>query len=175
MDSKKEILQKIEQPLAFAYRDQFKNLSHIKDLGKSLLHLLPKLKESLLPADQTFNNLIVEMMEIFTDYDWQKLELKKTKIEQAVSLLTKIKSAVEASAANIPPYPSDSKIIERVSELKDDTAKLNLPVQYLKGVGPKMAARFAAKKIATVEDLLYFLPRTYEDLRQKEDSGNHHQ
>ncbi|MBP9013207.1 MAG: ATP-dependent DNA helicase RecG [Smithella sp.] len=166
MDSKKEILQKIEQPLAFAYRDQFKNLSHIKDLGKSLLHLLPKLKESLLPADQTFNNLIVEMMEIFTDYDWQKLELKKTKIEQAVSLLTKIKSAVEASAANIPPYPSDSKIIERVSELKDDTAKLNLPVQYLKGVGPKMAARFAAKKIATVEDLLYFLPRTYEDRRE---------
>ncbi|HNY49077.1 MAG TPA: ATP-dependent DNA helicase RecG [Smithella sp.] len=166
MDSKKEILQKIEQPLAFAYRDQFKNLSHIKDLGKSLLHLLPKLKESLLPADQTFNNLIDEMMEIFTDYDWQKLELKKTKIEQAVSLLTKIKSAVEASAANIPPYPSDSKIIERVSELKDDTAKLNLPVQYLKGVGPKMAARFAAKKIATVEDLLYFLPRTYEDRRE---------
>jgi len=166
MDSKKEILQKIEQPLAFAYRDQFKNLFHIKDLGKSLLHLLPKLKESLLPADQTFNNLIDEMMEIFTDYDWQKLELKKTKIEQAVSLLTKIKSAVEASAANIPPYPSDSKIIERVSELKDDTAKLNLPVQYLKGVGPKMAARFAAKKIATVEDLLYFLPRTYEDRRE---------
>ena len=45
-------------------------------------------------------------------------------------------------------------------------AKLTLPVQYLKGVGPKMAARFAAKKIATVEDLLYFLPRTYEDRRE---------
>ena len=167
MDSKKEILQKIEQPLTFAYRDQFKNLSHIKDLGKSLLHLLPKLKDSLLTdVDPTLNDLINEMLGIFTDYDWQKLELKKNKIEQAISLLTKIKSAVEASAANIPPHPSDPKIIERVSELKDDTAKLNLPVQYLKGVGPKMAARFAAKKIATVEDLLYFLPRTYEDRRE---------
>ena len=45
-------------------------------------------------------------------------------------------------------------------------AKLNLPVQYLKGVGPKMAERFAAKKITTVEDLLFFLPRTYEDRRE---------
>ncbi len=45
-------------------------------------------------------------------------------------------------------------------------AKLALPVQYLKGVGPKMAARFAVKKIETVEDLLYFLPRTYEDRRE---------
>ena len=29
-----------------------------------------------------------------------------------------------------------------------------------------MAERFAAKKIATVEDLLFFLPRTYEDRRE---------
>ncbi len=167
MDLKREILRKIEQPLTFAHRDDYKNLPHIKDLGKSLLHLLPKLKDSLLPdADQTFNDLVDEMLEIFTDYDWQKLELKKSKIEKAINLLTKIKSAFEASTANIGQHPSDPKIVERVSELKDDTAKLNLPVQYLKGVGPKMAARFAAKKITTVEDLLFFLPRTYEDRRE---------
>src|SRR4030042_3660019 len=29
-----------------------------------------------------------------------------------------------------------------------------------------MATRFAAKKIVTVEDLLFFLPRTYEDRRE---------
>ena len=43
---------------------------------------------------------------------------------------------------------------------------MTLPVQYLKGVGPKMAARFGAKKITNVEDLLFFLPRTYEDRRE---------
>ena len=56
--------------------------------------------------------------------------------------------------------------IQRISDLKEALAKLTLPVQYLKGVGPKMAARFAVKKIETVEDLLYFLPRTYEDRRE---------
>jgi ATP-dependent DNA helicase RecG len=50
--------------------------------------------------------------------------------------------------------------------LRESSAKLSTPVQYLKGVGPKMAARFAAKKISTVDDLLFFLPRTYEDRRE---------
>jgi ATP-dependent DNA helicase RecG len=50
--------------------------------------------------------------------------------------------------------------------LKTSSEKLSVPVQFLKGVGPKMATRFQVKKISTVEDLLYFLPRTYEDRRE---------
>ncbi len=37
------------------------------------------------------------------------------------------------------------------------------PIQYLKGVGEKRAALFNKKGISTVEDLLYFFPRSYED------------
>ncbi len=37
------------------------------------------------------------------------------------------------------------------------------PVQYLKGVGPKRAKAFAKAGINTIEDLLYFFPRRYED------------
>ncbi|PKN05842.1 MAG: hypothetical protein CVU72_07505, partial [Deltaproteobacteria bacterium HGW-Deltaproteobacteria-7] len=73
---------------------------------------------------------------------------------------------MESSAAPTHVHPPDQKIMERISDLKEAGAKLSLPVQYLKGVGPKMAERFAAKKITTVEDLLYFLPRTYEDRRE---------
>lgn len=36
-------------------------------------------------------------------------------------------------------------------------------IQYLKGVGAARAASFAKLGIRTVEDLLYFFPRTYED------------
>ena len=36
-------------------------------------------------------------------------------------------------------------------------------IRYLKGVGEKRAELFAKKGINTVEDLLYFFPRTYED------------
>lgn len=67
---------------------------------------------------------------------------------------------------SVPERNADQKTIEKISDLKEALEKLNLPVQYLKGVGPKMASRFANKKIATVEDLLFFLPRTYEDRRE---------
>ena len=167
MDSLKKILQKIEQPLIFASKDNYKNLSHIKDLGKSLLNLLSLFKGSLPPvSNNDFSSLIEESLEIFSDYDWQKLELKKYKIEKALVILEKLKTVINSSPALGQGHTPDEQTIERIFDLKEALAKLTLPVQYLKGVGPKMAARFAAKKIATVEDLLYFLPRTYEDRRE---------
>jgi ATP-dependent DNA helicase RecG len=41
--------------------------------------------------------------------------------------------------------------------------ELNTPVQYVKGVGPKLAEILATKGIATVGDLLHYLPFRYED------------
>ena len=167
MASLKEILQKIEQPLSFASKDNYKNLSHIKDLGKSLLHLLSLFKGYLPPdSNNDFSSPVEELLEIFSDYDWQKLELKKYKIEKTQIILEKLKKVVNSSPVPTSVHPHDQQTTQRISDLKEALAKLNQPIQYLKGVGPKMAARFAAKKIATVEDLLYFLPRTYEDRRE---------
>jgi ATP-dependent DNA helicase RecG len=44
--------------------------------------------------------------------------------------------------------------------------RIETPIQYVKGVGPKLAALFEKKGIRTVEDALYFFPRCYEDRRQ---------
>jgi ATP-dependent DNA helicase RecG len=41
--------------------------------------------------------------------------------------------------------------------------ELTTPVQYIKGVGPKLAEILATKGIATVGDLLHYLPFRYED------------
>ena len=38
-----------------------------------------------------------------------------------------------------------------------------MSVQYVKGVGPKRAAKLKKLNIYTVEDLLYFVPREYDD------------
>src|SRR5215470_19332764 len=37
------------------------------------------------------------------------------------------------------------------------------PVQYVKGIGPRIAEILAAKGIQTVDDLLHYLPFRYED------------
>ncbi|MGE5111753.1 MAG: ATP-dependent DNA helicase RecG [Acidobacteriaceae bacterium] len=41
--------------------------------------------------------------------------------------------------------------------------ELHTPVQYVKGIGPRIAEALAAKGISTVEDLLYYLPFRYEN------------
>jgi len=41
--------------------------------------------------------------------------------------------------------------------------KLQTPVQYVKGVGPRLAMTLGRIGINTVEDLLYYFPRRYED------------
>jgi ATP-dependent DNA helicase RecG len=42
-------------------------------------------------------------------------------------------------------------------------AELHTEVQFLKGVGPRVAETLATKGIRTLEDLLYYLPFRYED------------
>jgi len=167
MDSIKSILEKIEHPINFAFRDNFKNLQNIKDLGKTMLNLLSWLKNSpwTMKNDEA-GSLVVRLHEIFSDYDWQKLELKKLKIQTARELFERLKSVAESSLRREYENLSAATAARRIEEVREAMAKLELPVQYLKGVGPRMAARFAAKKIMNVEDLLYFLPRTYEDRRE---------
>lgn len=41
--------------------------------------------------------------------------------------------------------------------------KLKNKIQYLKGVGPKKASKLRRLGINTIEDLLYYIPRAYED------------
>ncbi|WP_066639306.1 ATP-dependent DNA helicase RecG [Desulfolucanica intricata] len=45
------------------------------------------------------------------------------------------------------------------------TQSLNLPIQYLKTVGPQRAKLLQKLKIFTIRDLLYHFPRRYEDRR----------
>lgn len=40
---------------------------------------------------------------------------------------------------------------------------LSAPIRYLKGIGPKRAKTFSKLGIQTIEDLLYYFPRRYED------------
>jgi len=53
-----------------------------------------------------------------------------------------------------------------ISDSSNYKKLLEKPVQYLKGVGPKMAAILKRQGILKVEDALWLFPRTYEDRRK---------
>ncbi len=159
MESLKTVLQKIEQPLNFASRENYRNLSHIKDLGKTLQNLLALLKNAMPSSCENDSLKILEgLTEIFSDYDLQGLETKKIKIINASLLLEQLKIALDSNPSCRQKHLQNEVTIQRISDLKEAMAKLTVPVQYLKGVGPKMAERLAVKKISTVEDLLFFCP-----------------
>jgi len=48
----------------------------------------------------------------------------------------------------------------------DDDVTDAVPIQYVKGVGPRIAERLAARGIRTVADALLFFPKGYEDRRR---------
>jgi ATP-dependent DNA helicase RecG len=52
---------------------------------------------------------------------------------------------------------------EAICDTMAGMPELHTEVQFLKGIGPRVAATLAGKGIRTLEDLLYYLPFRYED------------
>jgi ATP-dependent DNA helicase RecG len=58
---------------------------------------------------------------------------------------------------------ASSRLSDPATILADNMLELATPVQYIKGVGPRIAEILAVKGIHTVGDLLHYLPFRYED------------
>lgn len=162
-------LLKIKSPLDFAAKDHFKNIPQIRDFGKSICALIRQVIPTVPPSEKNRLQPPLEgMLNILADYDDARdIFQKQQKITEATAVLDRIIKAVQTVESQKAISTEHEEMIEdRLADLKTSSEKLATPVQYLKGVGPKMAARFAAKKIETVEDLFFFLPRTYEDRRE---------
>jgi len=57
----------------------------------------------------------------------------------------------------------------RSTVIKNQLLKTETSLQYLKGVGPKLAEIFSKKNIYTLKDIVYWYPRIYRDQRIIED------
>jgi ATP-dependent DNA helicase RecG len=99
--------------------------------------------------------------------------LAALELPSALDIPPTAKRRIEAAAQCIekqvwPPDPQDPVLRRTVSLLQDDfpLQVLSQPTERIPGIGPKIAAALARKEIHTIEDLLLFLPRSYEDRRE---------
>lgn len=143
------ILEKIERPLQFSIKNDYQHLPLLKDV-ESLMHtFLGELKSVLPSANEGAERLAV----IFNGFDTQSLAEKKRRVVEALDVVAEIKR--QASLIDC----------KEMTQFDKTLAILSQPIQYVKGVGPRIAAIFEKKRVLTVDDLLYFLPRRYEDRR----------
>lgn len=169
METIRTILEKMESPLRFASQDSFRHLNLLRDVEVLMDKFLAQLSHALQerghsPADRDIGNLFMSWKAVFQDFDRLTIEEKKRQIEKALTLHQEIlfhltnrfREHAEASAL---------KLSREGQDMDHNLKRLALPIQYVKGVGPRMAQLLEKKNLRNVEDLLFFLPHRYEDRR----------
>jgi ATP-dependent DNA helicase RecG len=171
MQNLTEFVKKIEAPLLFLSKDGYKNLPLVKNFEKSMLGFTDGLKK--LANTQThgdafriiLENKTSELEKTFFNFDNCSIDDKRERIDRALAIVKDLLHHCNELTRSSPEQktvidPDDVK--RKVDSLYE---KLSLPVQYVKGIGPKVSQLLGKKNIKTVEDLLYFFPRKYEDRR----------
>jgi len=74
------------------------------------------------------------------------------------------KILISKDSSSLPP--SETSNINAVTGAAIKKKNLQTGVQYVKGIGPKLAGLLEKREIRTVEDVLYLLPLRYEDRRE---------
>ncbi|MCS7199068.1 MAG: ATP-dependent DNA helicase RecG [Caldimicrobium sp.] len=147
--------------------DWFKSfINIINSLSRGNFSLLAKAK-----AEHTFLSLLERcphslpeeirqaLKNLCLGFDGLSLEEKKKRLSQIKEFLEGLSTAnQEGTEEQYPPLPS-------LSVYRKNREILSSSISQVKGIGSKIAKKFEKKDIKTIEDLLFFLPKTYEDRR----------
>jgi ATP-dependent DNA helicase RecG len=144
-----QLVQRLARPIEFASRDAYAHLGTVKSLGPFISNqVLEALAGDVYPPNVETD--LLALRAVFGDFDaLTDSDERRQRVERAQAILDRL---------NAPD------ICERKTSAHAAPAELwNLPIQYVKGVGPKRAALLARLGVATVEDALWYVPRRYED------------
>ncbi|MBE9527954.1 MAG: ATP-dependent DNA helicase RecG [Proteobacteria bacterium] len=180
LDRSSSLYEAILKPLRFASKDNYAGVDKLKDL-EALVGALSTEAGALAAEAGTLksnaNTASVEMVAayleklsvLFAGFDSESREHRQSRVEEALALLAPLGTPSSATAQTpeaASPKQSEKtpkRSTEQPLTVKSRVEELRRPVQFVKGVGPRLAAVLNKKGIFTVEDLLYFIPIRYED------------
>jgi ATP-dependent DNA helicase RecG len=165
MESLEKTVEKMEAPLLFASGSAYNRLPLIKNLGvvmTSLTRSLTKgLKNKPKPLISEIDRLSKALLGLFDGYDSLSPQEKKGRLVEAMGHVSTLKALVRNSRVK----PSEVTTISMPKE-EGGSGLISRPLDSLRGVGHRMASLLKRKSLTTIEDLIYFLPRRYEDRRK---------
>jgi ATP-dependent DNA helicase RecG len=171
METLKKALEMLEKPLRFSAGNAYRNLAIVRDLEGPVRKNIAELREWVRqkvppPGDANrLEDLLSQMDELFCGFDALSPEEKQRRVSDGLARVEAMKTLLAEWSDPVYMRPLEG-VKQAVRESLDSAiGKLTLQAQFVKGVGPKVGQLLARKGLKTVEDLLYFLPRKYEDRR----------
>ncbi|MEK7852131.1 MAG: ATP-dependent DNA helicase RecG [Deltaproteobacteria bacterium] len=161
MGTLEDILDRIEKPLLFASKNSFSHLPNIKGLESTIQKIAVGSRQSAaISADK--REKLERIAEGLKGFDLMPFEDKKKGVINAIAILRELRQNTVSQPLNL----STSALSPTTFDFLASRKALSTPMQFIKGVGPKLAALLEKKGIRTVEDALYFIPREYQDRRE---------
>jgi ATP-dependent DNA helicase RecG len=157
MNDLKTILDRIRKPLAFAGKDNFAHLHSIAALEPFIRTQVEDLKRVAKERPEIF-----EIESLFTGFDDLSPDLKRERIIRARRVIDSFEPATQPLSPE-RPAPSGKPVVSQTAPETSTPLRLDTPIQYCKGIGPKRAEMLRKLGISTVEDALEYLPWRYED------------
>ena len=166
MDSLEKMVEKMEAPLIFAAEGAYERLSLVRNLETVITSLARRIKNRAdggIPKSQgsEIKRIACLLLKLFNRFDNMPNEEKKGRLAEAIRHVDEMKAILK----NISAKLEDEKRSSTPKNEGNAHDVLSSHVRSLRGVGPRLAECFAKKSLFTIEDLLYFLPRQYEDRR----------
>lgn len=154
-----KVLSQIRNPLIFASKNSFSNLEKIKSLEESLNEQIVKARAKKLPKE--VEEVLYKISGYFKGYEKFDISKKKKIIVRTLKLIDEVNSRFYLEKT----LDSSSNSLKLNKDLSK-TEILKQPIRYIRGVGPKISSLFSKIDVHTIEDLLFYFPRGYEDRRE---------
>lgn len=152
MSQFESLIDSIKKPLSFIVRTHFQKLNQVKDLDRIVLSLLDQ--ATVCAPSENAVQIVRRLRESFVGFEHLGPEEKRFRITGALEMLAGLEAPAPPKQEAMPSPLVTEKL-----------AAIATPIQYIKGVGPKLAELLKRKGITSVEDALYNIPRDYEDRR----------
>ncbi len=153
----REILERLNHIIEGQIKNNFALLPRTKNLEKTVLNLL-SLSDTIPEVWRE------QLRRLFQGFDNLTLPEKKDRLLLVKNLLEDFKKDFEKGDEKAFEEPGVN--LPSLEEYRLSREMLERSVETVKGIGPKLAKKFAKKDVKTVEDLLFFIPRDYQDRRR---------
>ncbi len=166
-----EWLDRIARPIEFASRDDCAHLRAVTNLSSFISsQVLSALRREV--YSKAIEARLISLRNLFVDFQpTLPLDEQRRRLQAAALLIRSLRAVDQQKLIRLKDSPTQAS---RHSEVRGAGRSdlWNLPIRFVKGVGPKRTNVLQHLRIATVEDVLWTIPWRYEDRSVMTPIGN---